>query len=55
MTIPITKKIYVVDGNKFATLVEAATEFTQALGLTMPWSGNLDAFNDFFEWRIRHA
>jgi hypothetical protein len=47
MTIPTTKRVYVVDGSRFATLAEAAAEFTRVLGLTMPWSGNLDAFNDF--------
>ena len=43
----MTKKTYIVDGTKFSTLAEAATEFTQVLGLTIPWNGNLDAFNDF--------
>jgi hypothetical protein len=42
-----TKKLYVVDGTRFETLAEAADEFTRVLGLTMPWQGNLDAFNDF--------
>ncbi len=42
-----TKKVYVVDGSRFTTLAETATEFTRVLGLTMPWDGNLDAFNDF--------
>ena len=41
------KKDYVVDGARFATLDDAAAEFTRALGLTMPWQGNLDGFNDF--------
>lgn len=41
------KKVYVVDGTRFSTLVETAAEFTRILGLTMPWNGNLDAFNDF--------
>lgn len=40
------KKNYTVDGSRFSTLAEAAVEFTQALGLTTPWNGNLDAFND---------
>lgn len=42
-----TKKIYTVDGRRFSTLAECAVEFTQVLGLTMPWNGHLDAFNDF--------
>lgn len=42
-----TKIVYVVDGTRFSTLVEAAAEFTAVLGLAMPWNGNLDAFNDF--------
>jgi hypothetical protein len=42
-----TKKVYVVDGSQFSTLAECAAEFTRVLGLTMPWNGNLDAFNDF--------
>jgi hypothetical protein len=42
-----TKKIYTVDGSRFSTLVECAAEFTRVLELTMPWNGNLDAFNDF--------
>jgi RNAse (barnase) inhibitor barstar len=41
------KKVYAVDGSRFSTLDECAAEFTRALGLTMPWNGNLDAFNDF--------
>jgi hypothetical protein len=41
------KKIYIVDGRKFTTLAAAATEFTRVLELTVPWNGNLDAFNDF--------
>jgi hypothetical protein len=41
------KKIYIVDGTTFNTLAEAAIEFTRVLGLTMPWDGNLDTFNDF--------
>src|SRR5438132_14027248 len=47
MATSTTKKIYVVDGSNFSTLAEAAVEFTLVLGLTMPWNGNLDAFNDF--------
>jgi hypothetical protein len=42
-----TKKVYVVDGSRFSTLAECSAEFTRVLGLTMPWNGNLDAFNDF--------
>src|ERR1700679_2893122 len=42
-----SKSVCVVDGSQFSTLVEAAAEFTRALGLTTPWNGNLDAFNDF--------
>ena len=42
-----TKKVYAVDGARFSTLAECAAEFTRVLGLTMPWDGNLDAFNDF--------
>lgn len=42
-----SKKIYVVDGSRFATLAECAAEFTQVLELTRPWDGHLDAFNDF--------
>jgi hypothetical protein len=41
------RKEYVVDGTRFGTLQDAAAEFTRVLGLTMPWRGNLDAFNDF--------
>jgi hypothetical protein len=47
MTSSTTKRVYVVDGCRFTTLVEAADEFTRVLGLTSPWHGNLDAFNDF--------
>src|ERR1035441_6835120 len=47
MTPSITKKEYVVDGSRFTTLAETASEFTRVLGLAMPWNGNLDAFNDF--------
>jgi hypothetical protein len=47
MATSTTKKVYVVDGSRFSTLVETAAEFTRVLGLTMPWNGNLDAFNDF--------
>ncbi len=42
-----TKTVYVLDGNRFSTLAECALEFTRVLGLTIPWNGNLDAFNDF--------
>jgi hypothetical protein len=42
-----TKKVYTVDGSRFSTLTECAAEFTRVLGLTMPWNGNLDGFNDF--------
>jgi RNAse (barnase) inhibitor barstar len=41
------KRIYVIDGSVFRTLEESAAEFTRVLGLTSPWNGNLDAFNDF--------
>ena len=41
------RKVYLVDGGRFSTLAETAAEFTRVLGLTMPWNGNLDAFNDF--------
>jgi hypothetical protein len=41
------RKTFVIDGIRFATLAEGAAEFTRALELTMPWNGNLDAFNDF--------
>src|SRR5258708_33663722 len=41
------KKEYVVEGARFDTFDDAAAEFTRVLGLTMPWHGNLDAFNDF--------
>lgn len=41
------KKQYIVDGDRFVTLEDAAAEFTRVLGLTMPWHGNLDSFNDF--------
>jgi hypothetical protein len=48
MTMPKnSKREYAVDGGRFDTLDQAAEEFTRALGLTMPWHGNLDAFNDF--------
>jgi hypothetical protein len=47
MSTSTTKKVYVVDGSRFSTLGECAAEFTRVLGLTMPWDGNLDAFNDF--------
>ena len=36
-----------MDGSQFSTLSECADEFTRVLGLTMPWGGHLDAFNDF--------
>jgi hypothetical protein len=42
-----SRKTFVIDGISFATLAEAAVEFTRALGFTMPWHGNLDTFNDF--------
>ena len=47
MNTSTTKKIYIVDGNRFTTLGEAAAEFTRVFGLTMPWNGNLDGLNDF--------
>jgi len=47
MSTSTTKRVYVVDGSRFSTLAECAVEFTRVLGLTMPWNGNLDAFNDF--------
>ena len=47
MSTSTTRKVYVVDGSRFSTLAECAAEFTRVLGLTMPWNGNLDAFNDF--------
>jgi len=40
------KTDYVLDGNKFANLAEAADHFTRALGFELPWNGNLDALND---------
>jgi hypothetical protein len=43
----MSKKVYVLDGSRFATLTEAAAEFKRVLGLAAPWNGNLDAFNDF--------
>jgi hypothetical protein len=47
MNTSTTKKVYTVDGSRFSTLAECAAEFTRVLGLTVPWNGNLDAFNDF--------
>src|SRR5947208_173006 len=47
MDASIIKKNYILDGSRFTTLIECAAEFTQVLGLTLPWNGNLDAFNDF--------
>jgi hypothetical protein len=47
MSTSTTKKVYAVDGSRFSTLAECAVEFTRVLGLTMPWNGHLDAFNDF--------
>jgi hypothetical protein len=47
MATSTTKKVYVVEGSRCGTLAEAAAEFTRVLRLTMPWDGNLDAFNDF--------
>jgi hypothetical protein len=48
MTMPRnSKREYTVDGGRFDTLGQAAEEFTRTLGWTMPWNGNLDAFNDF--------
>jgi RNAse (barnase) inhibitor barstar len=47
MSTSTTKKVYAVDGSRFYTLAEYAAEFTRVIGLTMPWGGNLDAFNDF--------
>ena len=41
------RREYVVDGATFNTLGDAAAEFNRVLGLTMPWQGDLDAFNDF--------
>lgn len=40
------KRTYEVDGDRFSTLSECALEFTKALSLTIPWEGNLDAFDD---------
>ncbi len=37
---------YVVDGERFSTLAEAASEFTRALRLPKPWTGDLDVFDD---------
>ena len=50
MTTSTTKKIFVVDGSRFSTLAEAAEEFTQVLGFTMPWNGNFDDFSDLLFW-----
>jgi hypothetical protein len=47
MSTSTTKKVYALDGTRFSTLAECAAEFTRVLGLTTPWSGHLDAFNDF--------
>jgi RNAse (barnase) inhibitor barstar len=42
---------HVLDGSKFSTLSEAASEFTSALGFTAPWTGNLDALDDLlYRW-----
>ena len=40
------KKEFIVDGEKFSTLAEAATVFSSSLGFVSPWNENLDAFND---------
>jgi hypothetical protein len=41
------RKELIIRGSTFTNLEEAALEFTRALGLSEPWHGNLDAFNDF--------
>ena len=41
------KKEFIVDGEKFSTLAEAAIVFSSSLGFVIPWNGGLDAFNDF--------
>lgn len=46
MEISANKKAYRIDGRRFSTLAEGAAEFTRVFELTMPWNGNLDAFND---------
>ena len=42
----MSKKEFIVDGEKFSTLTEAANVFSDSLGFIDPWNGNLDAFND---------
>src|SRR3954465_11766726 len=42
-----SREVYIVEGSRFSPLAECAAEFTRVLGLTLPWNGNLDAFNDF--------
>ncbi|MBS1910865.1 MAG: hypothetical protein JST22_02650 [Bacteroidetes bacterium] len=43
----MSRTAYIVDGRRFETPAQRAAEFTGVLRLTMPWNGNLDAFNDF--------
>jgi hypothetical protein len=42
-------KEYVLDGTKFKTLSEAASEFTRALEFSHPWTGNLDVFDELLD------
>jgi RNAse (barnase) inhibitor barstar len=42
---------YIVDGSRFNTLEEAASEFTRALDFPKPWTGNLDVLDDFLTTR----
>ncbi len=46
---------YIVDGSRFSTLEEAASEFTRALELPTPWTGNLDVLDDILTTRTGSA
>jgi RNAse (barnase) inhibitor barstar len=49
----VPKKEFIVDGEKFSTLTEAANVFSSSLGFIAPWNGNLDAFNDMISGGFR--
>jgi hypothetical protein len=42
----MAKREHFVDGSKFSTLSEAASEVTRALDLPVPWTGNLDTLDE---------
>jgi len=42
----MARKEHFVDGARFSTLSEAASEVTRALDFPVPWTGNLDTLDD---------